>query len=44
MVYVRYRLYRILIIGGSGSRKVNVLLNLIKEQIMMNLLTRFICW
>ena len=32
MVYVRYRLYRILIIGGSGSRKVNVLLNLIKEQ------------
>ena len=24
--------YRILIIGGSGSRKTNALLNLIKEQ------------
>ena len=24
--------YRILIIGGSGSRKTNTLLNLIKEQ------------
>ena len=33
--------YRMLIIGGSGSRKTNVLLNLIKEQDVMNLLTRF---
>ena len=25
-------MYRILIIGGSGSRKINILLNLINEQ------------
>ena len=29
--YVPDRPYRILIIGGSGSRKTNVLLNLIKN-------------
>ena len=31
-LYISDHLYRILIIGGSGSRKTNVLLNLIKEQ------------
>ena len=30
--YIPYHPYRILIIGGSGSRKTNTLLNLIKEQ------------
>ena len=29
--YIPDHLYRILIIGGSGSRKANVLLNLIKH-------------
>ena len=31
-LYISYQLYRILIIGGSGSGKTNVLLNLIKHQ------------
>ena len=31
-LYVPYDPYRILIIGGSGSRMTNALLNLIKEQ------------
>ena len=31
-LYVPYDPYRILIIGGSGSRMTNELLNLIKEQ------------
>ena len=30
--YIPDHLYRILIIGGSGSAKTNALLNLIKEQ------------
>ena len=30
--YIPDHLYRILIIGGSGSGKINTLLNLIKEQ------------
>ena len=30
--YIPGHLYRILIIGGSGSRKTNALLHLIKEQ------------
>ena len=30
--YIPDHPYRILIIGGSGSRKANVLLNLIKHQ------------
>ena len=30
--YIPYHLYRILIIGGSGSGKTNVLFNLIKHQ------------
>ena len=30
--YISDHLYRILIIGGSGSGKTNILLNLIKEQ------------
>ena len=30
--YIPDHLYRILIIGGSGSRKTNILLNLINEQ------------
>ena len=30
--YIPDHLYRILIIGGSGSGKTNILLNLIKEQ------------
>ena len=33
--------YRILIIGGSGSGKTNVLVNLMNEQRVI--LTRFIC-
>ena len=35
-----YKQYRILIIGPSGSRKTNALLNLIQKTI---LLARFIC-
>ena len=31
--YIRYHPYRILITGGSGSGKTNVLLNLIKPQL-----------
>ena len=30
--YISDHLYRMLIIGGSGSGKINTLLNLIKEQ------------
>ena len=30
--YISYHLYRILIIGGSGSGKANALLNLINNQ------------
>ena len=30
--YIPVHLYRILIIGGSGSGKINTLLNLINEQ------------
>ena len=30
--FIRHHRYRILIIGGSGSGKINALLNLIKEQ------------
>ena len=30
--YIPYKPYRILIIGGSGSGKTNVLLNLIENQ------------
>ena len=30
-LYIPYHLYRILIVGGSGSGKANVLLNLIKH-------------
>ena len=30
--YIRDHLYRIIITGGSGSEKINTLLNLIKEQ------------
>ena len=30
--YIPYHLYRILIIGGSGSGKANALLNLINNQ------------
>ena len=33
--------YRILIIGGSGSGKTNTLLNLMKNKIIMMLLTRY---
>ena len=38
--YIPDYLYRILIIGGSGSGKTNASLNLIKEQ---DDLTKFIC-
>ena len=31
-LYIPDHTYRILIIGGSGSRKTNVILNLIKHQ------------
>ena len=42
--YIPHHPYRMLIIGGSGSGKANVLLNLIKEQEQVTvLLTRFIC-
>ena len=40
-LYVPGHPYRILIIGGSASGKINALLNLIKEQIV--LLRKFIC-
>ena len=41
--YIPHHPHRILI-GGSGSGKANVLLNLIKEQEQVTvLLTRFIC-
>ena len=33
--YIPDHPYRILIIGGSGSRKTNVLLNLINNQILI---------
>ena len=32
MVIIPYHPYRIIIIGGSGSGKTNVLINLISEQ------------
>ena len=32
LAFIADRIYRILIIGGSGSGKANELLNLIKEQ------------
>ena len=35
--YIPGHLYRMLIIGGSGSRKTNALFNLIKEQDSDNL-------
>ena len=38
--YIPDHSHRILIIGGSGSGKINTLLNLIKEQ---NDITKFIC-
>ena len=38
--YIPDHLYRILIIGGSGSGKTNVLINLINEQMI---LTKFLC-
>ena len=38
--YIPYHPYRIIIIGGSGSGKTNVLINLINEQMI---LTQFIC-
>ena len=38
--YIPDHPYRILIIGGSGSGKINALLNLIKEQYWQNL---FVC-
>ena len=38
--YIPDHTYRILMIGGSGSGKVNKLLNLINEQ---HVLTKFIC-
>ena len=36
--YIPDHLYRMLIIGGSGSEKTNALLNLIKEQDSDNLI------
>ena len=41
--YIPDHLYRILIIGGSGSGKTNTLFNLIKEKINMMLLSKCIC-
>ena len=41
--YILGHSYRILIIGGSESGKTNPLLNLIKNEIIMMLLTRSIC-
>ena len=38
--YIPDHPYRILIIGGSGSGKTNVLLNLINEQMILK---KFIC-
>ena len=38
--YITNHPYRILIIGGSGSGKTNVLLNLIKEQDSYNLIDK----
>ena len=42
-LYILGHPYRILIIGGSESGKTNLLLNLIKNEIIMMLLTRSIC-
>ena len=39
--YIPDHPYRILIIGGSGSGKTNTLLNLMKNKIIMMLLTRY---
>ena len=42
--YIPDHPYRISIIGGSGSKKNNTLLNLIKKnKIKVMLLTKFIC-
>ena len=41
--YIPDHPYRMLIIRGSGSRKANALLNLIKHKIVTILLTRFSC-
>ena len=38
--FIPYHPYRIIIIGGSGSRKPNALINLINEQ---NDIGKFIC-
>ena len=38
--YIPDHMYRILIVGGSGSGKTNALLNLINNKMI---LTRFIC-
>ena len=38
--YIPDHSYRIIIFGGSGSRKTNILINLIKEQ---NDIGKFIC-
>ena len=38
--YISDHPYRIMIIGGSGSRKTNALINLINEQ---NDINKFIC-
>ena len=42
-LYIFGHPYRILIIGGSESGKTNLSLNLIKNEIIMMLLTRSIC-
>ena len=41
--YIPNHSYRMFIIGGFGSGKINSLLNLIKEKYSDNLCTRFIC-
>ena len=38
--YIQDHPYRMLIIGSSGSRKTNALLNLIKEQVSDNLIDK----
>ena len=43
LTYIPDHPYRMLIRGGSGLGKTNVLLNLIKEKIVVILLKRFIC-
>ena len=41
--YISDHPYKLLIIGGCGSAKTNVLLNLINNKIVTFLLRRFIC-